>query len=368
MDRAFRRRDAAYEGVFFVAVRTTGVFCKPTCPARKPKPCNVEFFASLSEALLAGFRPCKRCKPMHTNGERPPWVDRLFDRVDANPTDRLRDADLRTMSVDPVRARRYFQRHYGMTFQGYHRAKRLGLALGRLREGADINDVAVGHGYESSSGFRDAFERTFGTPPGRGRSVPVIVASRIPSPLGNLVAAATTDGVCLLEFVDRRGLECQFVTLRKRLGGPIMPGRNKHLDRLADELKRYFAGSLTKFSVPLVTRGTPFQESVWRQLCVIPFGETRSYESLARSVGRPGAVRAVGTANGANRIAIVVPCHRVVRKSGALGGYGGGLWRKEFLLDLERGDIQGVSIPRISTSANRTPTLLVDSPPKESLM
>ncbi len=336
MDRAFRRRDSKYEGVFFVAVRTTGIFCKPTCPARKPKPGNVEFFGSMRDALLAGYRPCKRCRPMHVNGERPQWVEQLFARVEARPGERLRDADLRALSVEPARARRYFRKHFGMTFQGYHRTRRLGLALGQLREGGDVNDIAMRHGFESSSGFRDAFARTFGTPPGRGRNLPVIAVCRLPSPLGDLLAAATADGVCLLEFVDRRGLEGQLVTLRARLGSPVVPGRSEHLDFLADELADYFSGTLTEFSVPLVTRGTPFQESVWSRLRMIPPGDTMSYEALARAVGRDGAVRAVGTANGANRIAIVIPCHRVVRKSGALGGYGGGLWRKQLLLDHER--------------------------------
>jgi AraC family transcriptional regulator of adaptative response/methylated-DNA-[protein]-cysteine methyltransferase len=138
-------------------------------------------------------------------------------------------------------------------------------------------------------------------------------------------------------------LETQFTTLRKRFECAIVPGNHQHLDQLNDELARYFAGTLTEFTVPVVAPGSPFQQRVWSALQNIPFpyGETRSYEELARSIGSPGAQRAVGRANGLNRIAIVIPCHRVVNKGGQLGGYGGGLWRKQFLLDLER-RVQGL--------------------------
>jgi AraC family transcriptional regulator of adaptative response/methylated-DNA-[protein]-cysteine methyltransferase len=163
-----------------------------------------------------------------------------------------------------------------------------------------------------------------------------LVSSRLESPVGYLEVAANSEGICLLEFEDRRALPTQWKVLARRFGTPVVPGRNEHVDRLADELARYFAGELREFTVPLVIRGTPFQERVWRRLLQIPFGETLSYEGLARAVGCPGAQRAVGRANGDNRLAIVVPCHRVVQKDGQLRGYGGGLWRKQFLLDLER--------------------------------
>ena len=150
-----------------------------------------------------------------------------------------------------------------------------------------------------------------------------------------MLAGATDDGVCLLEFTDRPMLPTQLATLRHRLARPIVAGRHPLLDRLAAELDEYFAGARANFEVPLVTPGTPFQERAWAALRAIPPGETIPYEELAIRAGRPGAQRAAGTANGANRVAILVPCHRVVHKSGEVGNYGGGRWRKERLLALE---------------------------------
>lgn len=162
-----------------------------------------------------------------------------------------------------------------------------------------------------------------------------VIMSEIDSPVGVLVAGATDDGVCLLEFRDRELLEPQVAKVRARVG-PTDSGSHPLLGQLAGELEEYFAGRRRDFSVPLVYPGTPFQEKVWNALRAISYGETISYEELARRVGAPSGQRAVGHANGQNPIAIVIPCHRVVNKSGKLGGYGGGLWRKRLLLDLER--------------------------------
>ena len=320
MDRAFRRRDPSYEGVFFTAVRTTGIFCRPTCPAKNPASENVEFFGSANEALLAGYRACRRCRPMDPNGRPPQWVDRLVAAVEKSPFERLSDAHLRGMSVDPVRARRYFQQNYGMTFQTYQRNRRMGLALAGLRNGKKVLDVAYGHGFESDSGFRDAFRRVFGEPPGRGRNSVCLVTAQIATPLGPMVTAASDEGICLFEFADRRGLSAGIETLRRRLGCAFVPGSNPHIRRIQKELARYFAGSLEEFKTPLVLVGTDFQCDVWRALRKIPHGRTMSYEGLARAIGRRGAQRAVGRANGDNRIAILIPCHRVVQKDGKLCG------------------------------------------------
>jgi AraC family transcriptional regulator of adaptative response/methylated-DNA-[protein]-cysteine methyltransferase len=244
------------------------------------------------------------------------------------------------MGIDPARARRYFQKQYGMTFQAYCRGRRLGKSLEQIRRGGDLDDVALGFGYESHSGFREAFSRTFGKAPGQSRDTECIVVAWMESPVGPLIAAATSEGICLLEFTDRRMLGAQFQKLRRYFRCPIVPGENEHLQLLKQELGAYFAGEKRKFTVKLVYPGSAFQEKVWNELRTIPYGSTVSYEDIACRIGSSAAVRAVGHANGLNRIAIVIPCHRVVNKSGELGGYGGGLWRKKALLELERGERQ----------------------------
>ncbi|MEW6156391.1 MAG: trifunctional transcriptional activator/DNA repair protein Ada/methylated-DNA--[protein]-cysteine S-methyltransferase [Verrucomicrobiota bacterium] len=337
MVRAFLSSNSEYDGIFFTGVRTTGIFCRPSCPAKKPLPNNVEFFPSVRAAVFAGYRPCKRCHPLEQNGATPEWVRQLLEKIEQAPTTRLTAKDLRAMGIDPARARRYFQKHHGLTFQAFCRGRRLANALSQIRRGADLDDVAFDHGYESNSGFREAFARHFGQPPGRGRNLECVVVSWMQTPLGPMIAGATDKGICLLEFTDRRMLEKQLEILQRRFRCPLVPGQHAHLDRLKTELSEYFEQNLQQFTVPLSFPGTDFQQRVWRALLDIPYGQTRSYQDLARVVGVPGAVRAVGTANGMNRIAILIPCHRVVNKSGELGGYGGGLWRKKYLLDLERG-------------------------------
>jgi len=338
MERAYRRSDSTYDGVFFLGVRTTGVFCRPSCGARKPLPQNVEYFATPKEAVFAGYRPCKRCRPLSAIGEPPVWAGRLLTEIERDPARRFTDASLRTMDIDPAKARRFFNKNYGMTFQAYCRGRRLGKAFERIRKGENLDDVTLGHGYESHSGFREAFARTFGTPPGKANGTECITVAWIESPLGPLVAGATEENLVLLEFTDRRMLEAQISTLGRLFKRPIVPGENAVLRRLREELREYFAGRLRKFTVPLAFPGSEFQQRVWKGLLSIPYGSTLSYEGLAQKVNAPRAQRAVGHSNGLNRIAIVIPCHRVVNKDGKLGGYGGGLWRKRALLDLERGE------------------------------
>lgn len=338
MERAYKRSDPSYDGIFFLGVRTTGIFCRPTCGARKPLPVNVEYFATPREALFAGYRPCKRCNPLAAIGEPPAWLNSLLGEVERDPARRFTDADIRYLGVDPARVRRFFQKSYGMTFQAYCRGRRLGKALEQIRKGEKLDDVLLGFGYGSHSGFRDAFTRTFGTPPGKAHGTESITVAWIESPLGPLIAGATADHLVLLEFTDRRMLEAQFTSLRKLFRLPVVPGENAVLAQLRGELTEYFAGKRKEFHVPVNFPGSAFQQRVWSELQRIPFGKTIAYEELARRVESPRGQRAVGTTNGLNRIAIVVPCHRVINKNGELGGYGGGLWRKQALLELERGE------------------------------
>ena len=337
MDAAFRERDESFDGLFYAAVTTTGIFCRPSCPARKPLPGNTVFYATAAEALFAGYRPCRRCRPLASSAD-PDWVGDLIARVEAEPERRIRDADLVAEGLDPATVRRRFQSRFGLSFQACQRARRLAAAFEAIKAGSSLDDAVFDHGYESHSGFREAFARLFGDAPGRASKASggdFIRLAWIDSSLGPLVAGAVDDGICLLEFTDRRMLEAQALVLRSRLGLPAAPGTHPHLERLEEELGEYFSGKRSKFGVPIHEPGTPFQERVWAALREIPYGETRSYGRLAREIGDPAAVRAVAQANGRNRIAILVPCHRVIGADGGLGGYGGGVWRKRRLLEIE---------------------------------
>jgi len=334
--------DQNYEGIFYTAVKTTGIFCRPSCPARKPKPENVVFYKSAEDALSAGFRPCLRCKPLDASGIAPDWIQDLLDKVDRAPNRRWTDEDLLRLKVDPLRVRRWFKEHFGTTFHTHIRARRLALALGSLKQGTSIDDAAYDHGYESVSGFRETLQHNLKTTPSDGRGMPLLLYTRLLTPLGPMIAMAEDRGLVVLEFVDRPALSAEVEELRSRYGYAVAPGRNAPLDLVEEEIAAYFAGTLQQFTVPLVTPGTEFQSRVWSALRSIPYGTTETYGSMAGKIGSPTASRAVGHANGQNRISIIVPCHRVIGADGSLTGYGGGQQRKAFLLDLERKSSQFV--------------------------
>jgi len=351
MYRALVSRDASFEGIFFVGVSTTGIFCRPTCRVRTPKRENVEFFPSANDALHAGFRPCRRCRPLDHGRKPPAVVERLLATVEEDPSARLRDLDLEQRGIEPSTARRAFKRYCGMTFHAYHRARRMGLALAGVRKGKSMLDLQLDHGFESGSGFRTAFNRLLGKAPSRAHDVDCLYARWLETPLGPMLALADDRGLALLEFVDRRGLERELDSLRRRLRRNILPGTNAHLTQIERELEAYFSGRSLSFETPIEIIGSPFQRAVWEALRAIPAGTTRSYAEIAAAVGRPSAVRAVGRANGDNRLCIIVPCHRVIGADGTLTGYGGGLWRKQWLLDHERSRAGGegqltLDIPR----------------------
>jgi AraC family transcriptional regulator of adaptative response/methylated-DNA-[protein]-cysteine methyltransferase len=345
--RAFVERDPTSDGLFLVAVTTTKIFCRPTCPARRPRRENVRLYADADAARAAGFRPCRRCRPLDAPGAHPGWVRRVIDLADARAhvSARATDDDLLALGVEPRRARRYFLATFGQTFHAWQRARRVGAALERLREGDDLTRVALDAGFESLSGFRDAFARVTGAPPGRARAVSPLRCATIETPLGPLVLAAVDEGLCFAEFALPARIARQAARLARRLGRPLVPGTCPMIDRTRDQLAQYFAGERRAFDVPFVTAGTPFDEAVWALLRDLRYGETTTYDALARALGRPGAARAVGGAVGRNPISVLVPCHRVLRGDGTLSGYGGGLWRKERLLALERGVISPRSAP-----------------------
>ena len=336
MLRAFLDGDPTAEGIFLVAVKTTRIFCRPTCPARKPKPENVEFYPDPDSALRAGFRPCKRCRPMDVIQRPPALVERLRLMVEDDPAGRVLDKDLAARGIDPSTARRQFRRYFGMTFQAYQRSRRLGTALQGVRSGHTLLEVGLDAGYASPGAFRDAFARLFGRPPREARDAEGLFARRIETPLGALLALADDEGLRLLDFLDRPDITKKAAAFGQSLGLAVVHGDHPTLDAVAEGLDDYFAGRRLTFDVPLAPVGSAWQLRVWEGLRTIPPGETRSYAQLAESLGRPTASRALGHANGRNSLAIVIPCHRVIRADGSLSGYAGGPWRKQWLLDHER--------------------------------
>ncbi len=333
--KALIERDTAFLGVFVVGVKTTGVFCRVGCPAKRPKAENCEFFSDAKGALHAGYRACLRCRPLDRGRAPSDVVTRLQQIVESDPKARLTDAELSRLGIEPSTARRQFLRHCGMTFHAYQRARRMGMALQDLRKNRNVTRAMGVAGYESPSGFGAAFQGIFGRPPSEAEGLNRLLADWIQTPLGPMVAIANDEGLCLLEFHDRRALEREIEWVRKHFKAVIVPGKNRVLAQIAKEIGEYFEGERREFETSLVIEGSDFQRRVWRELQKIAPGRTKSYSDIARAVGSPAGVRAVGRANGDNRLAIVVPCHRVIRADGEMCGYGGGIWRKKRLLDLE---------------------------------
>ncbi|WP_422365969.1 bifunctional transcriptional activator/DNA repair enzyme AdaA [Pelagibius sp.] len=333
---ALLARDARYDGRAFVCVTSTGVFCRLSCPARNPKRENSIFMDSVAACIESGFRPCRRCKPLGSLAEMEPLVSDLIQQLEQDPGRRWREADLEARGYDPSTVRRAFKRHFGITFLEMARAGRIRTAAGTLSAGSNVIEAQLDAGFDSASGFRAVFAKTLGRPPSSFTGDEHLKADWIKTPLGPMIAVADQHALHLLEFFDRKALPRELVRLQSLTGAGIGIGRLSPTDQIEEELGLYFDGAKGGFAVPLALPGTPFERLVWRALQEIPLGETRSYAEMARAIGKPSAVRAMGRANGANQFAIVVPCHRVVAADGDLTGYGGGLWRKRWLIDHER--------------------------------
>ncbi|MEX2641155.1 MAG: methylated-DNA--[protein]-cysteine S-methyltransferase [Balneolales bacterium] len=336
MYKAILEKDSAFEGLFYLAVKTTGIFCRPTCTARKPKKENVEFFAKAKEAILHGYRPCKICNPMEKPDKTPEYITRILKDITEHPSRKYKDDDLIEKGIEPHKIRRWFLRHHGLTFHAYQRMIRINSAFKKLKKGESAAAAAYDLGYESLSGFNDSFKSVFGVSPSNSKGKQIIDVTRLDTPLGPMMACANEEGICLLEFTDRKMLETEFKDLSRQLKANIVHGNNEYFELLDRQLGEYFHGDRMEFTIPLFTPGSVFQNQVWDQLKRIPYGETCSYYEQAVAIGKPHAVRAVANANGMNKIAIIIPCHRVIGSDGKLTGYGGGLWRKKYLLDLEK--------------------------------
>ena len=219
----------------------------------------------------------------------------------------------------------------------YARSRRMGIAMKQIREGEKVIEAQLNAGYESSSGFRDAFSKIMGAAPTNlNKQHNILKSSWLDSPLGPMLVIADENGLFLLEFVERRGLEREIERLRLKTKSAIIPGRTAAINLIEAELENYFAGKLKEFKTPIHLLGSPFQQMVWQELMRVPYGETRSYGLQAEAIGKPTSFRAVANANGANQLAIIIPCHRIIRTNNELGGYGGGIARKQWLINLEK--------------------------------
>ncbi len=334
--RALLDRDAGYEGRAWVCVATTGIFCRFTCPARKPNPENCTFRGTIAECIEAGFRPCKRCRPMQAAAGRDPVVADLLQALDSDPGHRWSEQDVTARGHDASTVRRAFKRQFGMTFLEMARQRRLREGFEVLATGGRVIDAQHEASFESPAAFRAAMARLLGvTPAELRRDDALLKATWIPTPLGDMIAVACKTHLHLLEFTGRKALPTELRALAKGTGGAIGIGVTAPAQQATEELGAFFAGRAPVFRTPLAYHGTPFSRAVWDALRAIPAGETRSYADIARAIGRPSATRAVARANGANQIALMVPCHRVIGADGTLTGYGGGLWRKQRLIEIE---------------------------------
>jgi len=331
---ALIKKDTEFDGVFFAGIKTTGIFCHPSCTARKPKFENCEFYQSAEEALLRGYRPCKVCHPLSYPQELPTEVKLLVEAIEQNPEKKWKDYDFKLLGIHSASARRMFKKIYGMTFVQYARSRRIGIAFKAIQQGSKVIDQQVSAGFESASGFNDAFTKIMGNPSTR-MTVKLLNTNFIETPIGRMISITDDEFLYLLEFENRRGLETEISKLRNKQNARLIYGDTKISELTAYQINLYFDKKLKKFNVPLYLDGSLFQKKVWNILLTSKAGDKLTYKEIATILGDRNKSQAVGNANGANKIAIIIPCHRVINSNGQLGGYGGGVERKKYLLNLE---------------------------------
>ncbi|KQQ46718.1 6-O-methylguanine DNA methyltransferase [Rhizobium sp. Leaf311] len=333
---ALLARNESFDGQAFVCVSTTGVFCRLTCPARKPKRENCTFFPTIGQCIEAGFRPCKRCHPLQAAALADPTIAALLQELDKRPYLRWSEDHVAKLGYDLSTVRRSFKRQFGMTFLEMARQRRIREGFETLALGGKVITAQHEASFDSASAFRAAFARLLGKSPAELQSDKLLRATWIPTPLGDMIAVSSRNHLHLLEFVDRKGLPAELKKLERNSKEGIGIGTMPPSEQAAAELAEYFAARSARFLTPLAAPASAFTQHVWDALRQIPAGETRSYSDIARQIGHPAATRAVARANGANQIAIMIPCHRVIGADGSLTGYGGGLWRKQRLIEIER--------------------------------
>lgn len=330
-------RDTAADGAFFYAVRTTGVFCRPSCASRPPRRENVAFFETTQQAEAAGFRPCKRCQPTSLPRELA-IVARACTALDADPQARITLAQLSdAVHVSPFHLQRLFSRVVGVSPRQYQAARRADALRGALQRGDDVTRATFGAGFGSSSRMYETASAELGMAPstyrkkGVGLSVHFATAQ---TALGTVLVAATAKGICKIAFGDDS--QTLLAALKHELSEAKLIEDNARIAPFVEQIEAYLHGSREQFDLPLDISATGFQQRVWDALRQIPYGETRSYSEIAETLGAPRAVRAVANACGSNPVALAIPCHRVVQKGGAVSGYRWGIARKVALLSTEK--------------------------------
>ena len=332
-------RDAARDGEFVFAVSTTGVYCRPSCPSRRPRRGNVEFFARPEQAERAGYRACLRCRPKAVRGNGQVETAKAICRfIEQHLDESVTLARLgKEFHQSPYHLQRRFKAVLGVTPREYADSCRLRLLKHNLQSGENVTRAMYDAGYGSSSRLYERTASHLGMTPDKYRRGAIAATIRYAiadSPLGRMLIAATDRGICAIQFADTdsellEGLKREFPFATRKADG-------SGLQAWSDALLRQMDGKAANSSLPLDIRATAFQRHVWKYLQSIPFGATRSYNQVARAIGRPTATRAVARACATNPVAVAIPCHRVVRKDGALGGYRWGIERKKTLLGIEQ--------------------------------
>ncbi|MEC5407340.1 bifunctional DNA-binding transcriptional regulator/O6-methylguanine-DNA methyltransferase Ada [Paraburkholderia sp. MPAMCS5] len=349
---AVTRRDPQADGEFFYGVKTTGVFCRPSCASRQPRRENVAFFTSADAARAAGFRDCKRCQPGGLPRELD-IVNRACAALDADPQQRLTLAQLSdAVHVSPFHLQRLFKRVVGVSPRQYQAAQRGAALRDALKRGADVTRATLDAGFNSPSRMYDSASAELGMAPSayrrKGAGLTVRYASA-PTSLGFVLVATTDKGICKLGFGDDAAYLVD--ELRGEFANADLLEDPQRLAPFIAQIDAYLRGTRQDFDLPLDIAATAFRQRVWDALRRIPYGETRSYTDIAEAVGAPRAVRAVASACATNPVALAIPCHRVVQKGGALAGYRWGLPRKAALLDNEAQHARAIS----SDEPGRTP-------------
>jgi AraC family transcriptional regulator of adaptative response/methylated-DNA-[protein]-cysteine methyltransferase len=340
MYAAVTANDAAFDDVFVYAVTSTGIFCRPSCASRDPKPSNVAYFATSDEASAAGYRPCKRCQPTQaTPDTAASLVAQVCAYIEANLTtaDLSLDALAAHVGYSPYHLQRTFKAVTGVSPKVYADGLRMSHFKGAVREGRSVTDAIYGAGYSSSSRLYDRVAAELGMTPteyGEGGTGQTIVYATAPCPLGVLLVAGTARGLCSVQLGD--DTDALVAALASDYPAASLVAGAAPLESAVEAILAHIAGNLPHLDLPLDVQATAFQRQVWDALRRIPYGETRSYAQVAAMIGKPTASRAVGSACGANPVALVVPCHRVTRANGDTGAYRWGAARKKALLNTER--------------------------------